>query len=333
MRDHAAPTIQRDTATLRPVVLPADDVDWCGGRPISAEGLPGGSLAAAVLDALPDATAVLNGSGSIVAINRAWHMFAIDNGGEPGSTGVGANYLEICDRASGECHDALLAARAIRHVLAGDMVQSELEYPCPSASADRWFLLRVTRLAGHGNGVVASHVNITRRKRIELALEHEAAHDPLTGLANRTLFNTRLVAALTARVARPLQADVGVLYVDLDNFKQINDKYGHDAGDEVLVVTAQRLSSRCRLQDTIARLGGDEFGIITPRTSSESLATLVSRLSLLFEQPHLIHGDYVRIACSIGTHLAIAGEIAADALSEADRAMYAAKRSLRARRK
>lgn len=286
-----------------------------------------GDLAVAVLDALPDATAVLDAAGAIVAVNRAWHMFSIDNGGDAASTGVGANYLEICDRASEECEDARLAARGIRDVLAGEIVESDLEYPCPAPYADRWFLLRVTRLAGRDCGAVASHVNITRRKRVEQALEHEAAHDPLTGLANRTLFNARLTAALAQRVGRSEAPDVGVLYIDLDHFKEINDTFGHDAGDEMLLVAATRLRSRSRPQDTVARLGGDEFAIIAPRISARSLGELATRLSAAFDEPHLIHGEYVGTGCSIGTRLAAAGEQSMDVLADADRAMYKVKHS------
>ena len=143
-------------------------------------------LAGAVLDALPDATAVLDNSGSIVAVNHAWRMFALDNGGHPGATGVGVNYLDLCARsAAAGCEDAHLAAVGLRAVLSGETVHSELEYPCPSPAVSRWFLLRITPLAGAISGAVASHVNITRRKMAEQALAHEAAHDPLTGLANR----------------------------------------------------------------------------------------------------------------------------------------------------
>jgi diguanylate cyclase (GGDEF)-like protein len=325
MSNRIAVTNPSEVESLR--LLTPTGRSFDGMHPFGADEQSEGNLAAAVLDALPDATAVLDSSGTIIAVNRAWQLFAVDNGGDEDSTGVGVNYLEICDRASVGCKDAFLAARGIRHVLAGEMVQSDLEYPCPSPLADRWFLLRVTRLAGRGSGLVASHVNITRRKRVEQALEHEAAHDPLTGLANRTLFTSRLLAALTTRSGRSPKPDVGVLYIDLDQFKQINDAYGHEAGDEVLIVAAKRLSSRCRSQDTVARLGGDEFAIITPRTSARSLEALVMRLSRAFDEPLLVHGEYRRIGCSIGTHLAAAGELVAEVMSKADMAMFEIKRT------
>jgi PAS fold len=114
-------------------------------------------LAVAVLDALPDATAVLDSSGSIVAVNHTWRMFALDNGGHPEVTGVGVNYLDLCARsATAGCAYAGLAADGIRAVLAGDTVHSELEYPCPSPATDRWFLMRVNPLAGLATRAVVS---------------------------------------------------------------------------------------------------------------------------------------------------------------------------------
>jgi len=181
-------------------------------------------LASAVLDALPDATAVLDNSASIVAVNHAWRMFALDNGGRPAATGVGVNYLDLCARSSAAgCADARAAAAGLRAVLAGETVQSELEYPCPSPAASRWFLLRITPLAGPAPGAVMSHVNITRRKMAEQVAARQAAHDPLTGLANRDLLTARITTALTRRGGRAAVGDVGVLYLDLDGFKQVND--------------------------------------------------------------------------------------------------------------
>lgn len=157
-------------------------------------------LVAAVLDALPEATTGIENSGLILATNASWKLFAIDNQDEESAVGVGVNYLDTCDRAAGHgCVDAPLAAARIKEVLAGETVQSELEYPCPSPRLDCWFLLRVTPLGGRFGGAILSHVIITQRKRLEDALEHEASHDVLTGLANRVLFNAQLAKALTAR--------------------------------------------------------------------------------------------------------------------------------------
>jgi diguanylate cyclase (GGDEF)-like protein len=284
-------------------------------------------FAGAVLDALPDATAVIDRRGTIVAVNRTWRMFAADNGGRPATTGIGVNYLELCDRsAAAGCEDAHTAATGLRAVLAGDSMHVELEYPCPSPAARRWFLMRVTPIAGATSTAVVSHVNITRRKMAEQALSHQAAHDPLTGLANRTLFMDRLTQALTPRHGRAASGDVGVLYLDLDGFKAVNDTYGHDAGDEVLLTTAHRLRHEVRPQDTVARLGGDEFAITAPRISADALTALAQRITAALKGPQLVHAHSVVVPASIGAHLAAHGDTAEDALRLADQAMYAVKR-------
>jgi diguanylate cyclase (GGDEF)-like protein len=286
-------------------------------------------LARAVLDALPDATAVLDPAGTITAVNQAWLMFALDNGGQPESTGVGVNYFDLCERsAAAGSQDAQRAADALQEVLAGDTVHGELEYPCPSPAVNRWFLLRITPLGGDVQGAVTSHVNITRRKMAEQTLAHEAAHDPLTGLANPSLFADRLNAALTGRRSQA-STQVGLMYLDADGFKQVNDTYGHDAGDEALLTIGHRLRSHVRPQDTVARLGGDRFAVSAPRISAAGLDGLSGRVSAALSQPHLIHGHLVPVPVSIGIHLAELGESADTALREADRAMYAAKRRTR----
>jgi diguanylate cyclase (GGDEF)-like protein len=290
--------------------------------------LPGiDDFAASVLNALPDATAVLDMSGTIIGVNHTWRTFAVDNGGVPSETGVGVNYLEVCDRAAAAgCVDAGVAAVGMRAVLAGDLAQSEWEYPCPSPTSTRWFLVRGTSLAGPIPGAVMSHVNITRRKMAEDVIAHEAAHDPLTGLANRTLFTARLTKALTPRSYRPPEADVGVLYLDLDGFKPINDMHGHEAGDEVLIAVAHRIVGQVRSPDTVARLGGDEFAIVANRITVTGLTSLADRITRALSEPHLVHGVLVGVPASVGTYLAAAGDSPHDALRNADRAMYAVKR-------
>ena len=106
-----------------------------------------------VLDALPDATAILDRKGSIVAVNKAWRMFSLDNGGSPESTGVGVNYLDVCARAADTgCADAGEVLTGLQSVLSGETVESDREYPCPSPSADRWFSSRITPIRGSIGG-------------------------------------------------------------------------------------------------------------------------------------------------------------------------------------
>lgn len=287
-----------------------------------------GMSAAAVLDAMPDATAVVDRDGAIVAVNAAWRMFTLDNGGVPDSTGPGVNYLDVCTRSSDAgCADATAVADGLRAVLRGDTVECDLEYPCPSPAAGRWFVLRITPIAGPEPGALVTHVNISRRKAAERELERRASEDPLTGLANRARFTQRLSAALTARHLRPAGADVGLLYLDLDGFKPVNDTFGHAAGDEVLQTVAARLQGVVRPQDTVARLGGDEFAVVAPRMTESGLAGLCGRVSATLAEPHRVHGHSVVVSASAGAYLAAAGQTVQECLQRADAAMYEVKRS------
>jgi hypothetical protein len=149
-----------------------------------ADGARADGFARAVLDALPDATAILDQSGTIVSVNRAWRMFTLDNNGRAEATGVGVNYLEVCRRAAAQgCDDAVEVLVGLQAVLAGETVESDREYPCPSPTVGRWFTSRITPIRHPGGGAVVAHVNISRRKLSEQELAHLASHDSLTGLA------------------------------------------------------------------------------------------------------------------------------------------------------
>lgn len=283
-------------------------------------------FATEVLDALPDATAILDRYGSIVAVNKAWRMFALDNGGRPETTGVGVNYLDVCTRAAQMgCADAEEVLIGLQAVLSGDTVESDREYPCPSPTVGRWFNSRITPIGGSTGGAVVSHVNISRRIRSEQDLTHRASHDSLTGLGNRRLFNEEMERALGAQGGRRSKADVGVLYIDLDGFKSINDTFGHDAGDEVLLNSAHRIRSQLRPHDCVARLGGDEFAICAQRITSEGLERLALRLEAALAEPHRIHGKEIVVGGSVGLHIAAAGESVSEAIRLADQAMYIVK--------
>lgn len=290
-------------------------------------------FAAAVLEVLPDATAILDQSGRIIAVNRVWRMFALDNGGDLAKTGIGVSYIEVCERSiRNGCSDAAEVLERLRAVLAGQTVEGEWEYPCPSPVAGRWFALRITRISGPAGGAVVSHVNITRRKMSEEELAHRASHDPLTGLANRLLFAERVTQALCGRPGRDDSRDVGLVYIDLDDFKPVNDAYGHAAGDEVLLVTASRLRSLVRRQDTVARLGGDEFAVCAPRITEGHSHRLARDIESALAAPIQVHGQELRISASTGTVLVGPGTSLEEALDAADRAMYAVKNERHAKR-
>jgi diguanylate cyclase (GGDEF)-like protein len=139
------------------------------------------------------------------------------------------------------------------------------------------------------------------------------------------LFTRTLTETLQRRTGREQHADVGLLYVDLDDFKPVNDAFGHSAGDELLLMTTHRLRVNIRPQDTVARLGGDEFAVCAPRITADGLAALAARIAAALGEPVKIHGQQLHVSASVGVHLAAAGESAADALHAADVSMYKVK--------
>ncbi len=173
-------------------------------------------------------------------------------------------------------------------------------------------------------GVVATHEDITERRRTEAKIAHMAMHDMLTDLANRTAFVESLSESL-ARVQRG--EEMAVLYFDLDHFKHVNDSLGHPVGDALLRCVADRLRACVRETDTVARLGGDEFAIVQaslgqPRGAAELAARLVAEIS----RPYEIAGHTVVIGASVGVALAPGDGTDADTLlRNADMALYRSK--------
>jgi diguanylate cyclase (GGDEF)-like protein/PAS domain S-box-containing protein len=166
--------------------------------------------------------------------------------------------------------------------------------------------------------------DITDRRELEEQLEHQAFHDTLTGLANRALFLDRVEHAL-ARGTRGGET-VAVLFLDLDDFKTINDSLGHGSGDRVLVAVAARLEQLLRPGDTIARLGGDEFAILLEDASVEDAIRVVERILGSLEEPIGQDSKSILVRASLGIAVADDPRLdAADLLRNADVAMYAAK--------
>jgi len=164
------------------------------------------------------------------------------------------------------------------------------------------------------------------RKIKDASLRQSALHDELTGLANRTLFMDHYRIAL-ARAQRS-EAGIALLFIDLDGFKKINDTYGHDAGDKVLEVTAQRISDRIRKNDSVARFGGDEFVVMLPDLKNPQDALAVAEtLMELIGKPINWNGRLLEVGASIGmANYPTDGDTMEKVMIAADAAMYSAKR-------
>ena len=164
----------------------------------------------------------------------------------------------------------------------------------------------------------------TDRKDIEEQLRRLAFHDPLTLLANRALFRDRVEHALA--VSKRSDRSVAMLFIDLDNFKTINDSFGHSQGDRVLSATAQRLIQCTRSGDTVARLGGDEFAVLLENlVSQEPVVEIAGRIVTALQEPFPFLGSDLRVSASIGVAFATPDDGVEELLRNADVAMYSAK--------
>jgi diguanylate cyclase (GGDEF)-like protein/PAS domain S-box-containing protein len=181
---------------------------------------------------------------------------------------------------------------------------------------------------GDPAGMIGVSSDISERKALEAELERRASHDTLTGLPNRPAFVNRLGQALRRTRPRQNSREVGVLFMDLDGFKTINDSLGHQAGDRLLVTVAERLRKRLRNEDVLARFGGDEFAVLLEDTAGTSEAIRVAqRIAEDLREPFTVDDFQVSVSTSIGITLgtAQANDDPERMLRDADVAMYRAK--------
>ncbi|GAB3482007.1 diguanylate cyclase domain-containing protein [Marinomonas epiphytica] len=178
----------------------------------------------------------------------------------------------------------------------------------------------------HQMRIAVAH-DITERKQMEAALLHAAGHDTLTGLPNRNLLLERLQTAVHNAVHE--RSLCGVLFIDLDGFKTINDLHGHTIGDQLLSAIGERLIALVRRSDTAGRLGGDEFLIVLNRLSHEDDALLVAdKICQGLSEPFFVAGLTLQVCVSIGISLApLHGDNCQQLIQLADDAMYLSKRN------
>jgi diguanylate cyclase (GGDEF)-like protein len=184
------------------------------------------------------------------------------------------------------------------------------------------FLLVVLRMAGL---VHTLDKTLASREALERELEHLVHHDPLTGLANRRLLTERMTRALDPRTDRT--EPVALLFIDLDDFKQINDRLGHAAGDALLAAIAGRLRGCTRADALVARVGGDEFAILLDDPDPASASTVADRVLAALRAPVAIGDSEITVTASVGIAHANSDDTLERLLRYADTAMYAAKTS------
>ncbi|GAA3974156.1 hypothetical protein GCM10022278_34030 [Allohahella marinimesophila] len=275
-----------------------------------------------IIDLLLDAVFVVDGDGYCVCVSSA------------------------CERMFGYTRDELVGRRIIDLTHPEDRAMTELvAAKVKQGEAQHHFINRYVHKNGNTVHVMwsarwleqeqlrlAVARDITDLKLAEARLHHLAHHDPLTDLPNRTLFQEAFDLALAQ--AGEKQEKMALLYLDLDLFKPINDRFGHEAGDQLLIAIAQRLNAEVRGSDIACRLGGDEFAILlTGLKATEVLATVLPkalmRLESVFSKPFLVGTELYQMTASVGCALFPDDGTDRETLFRgADSRMYAAKRAI-----
>lgn len=219
---------------------------------------------------------------------------------------------------------AAIALTAPLSIVFGALENRPLDTALVAAGTIALFALVIYRMS---LVVTSLEASLATQERLQAELSHVAYHDALTGLFNRAFLNAHLEKLLRQRG----EPDIAVLFLDLDNFKEINDRFGHAGGDRLLIDLARRLEACIRGADVVARLGGDEFLVIldldgrdVDRASTATARRILQALIL----PTRLSGEEISVSASIGIAWPQAGDNSADSiLGAADRAMYAAKRA------
>ncbi|MGH8975169.1 MAG: putative bifunctional diguanylate cyclase/phosphodiesterase, partial [Acidimicrobiia bacterium] len=278
------------------------------------------SLLNATLDSTADGILVVDGDGRIRSFNRKF----VEMWGLSESLLASGDDDEAISFVLSQLKDPEAFVAKVRELYAQPEVNSHdlIEF-LDGRTVERYS--QPQRVDGIPVGRVWSFRDISQRIRLEQELAHQAFHDSLTGLANQALFRDRVTHAL-ARAARQ-RTQLAVLFVDLDDFKTVNDSLGHTAGDALLVAVAERLRDCLRASDTAARLGGDEFALLVEDLRCQADATgLADRLIAALREPFTIAGREIVVGASVGIAFDAADTTTGQLLRNADIAMYTAKR-------
>ncbi len=277
----------------------------------------------------PTRLLLIDERGVIVHANQAW-FDAIDRWNlNVVEYRLGSDYLAACRSGwNGRCPEMQIHGERVTALLRGVREQPEVIYRWVQEGDERWYCASTVPFdSSPGEGTLILHRDVTLAVRHEEQLSRKAFFDTLTGLPNFALFSDRLNHAITqsARSGNPL----AIMFIDVDDFKLINDSYGHVAGNRVLREIAQRLSGCLREGDTVGRLGGDEFGVVLPGIGDQTAVEIVAeKMQESLSAPFLASGDRdLRVTASIGIALCPRdGNSVEILLQSADQQMYHTKR-------
>jgi diguanylate cyclase (GGDEF)-like protein len=266
-------------------------------------------------DLLPAEIAVVDSMGAIVRCNRKWEETA--QSGLLPHRHTGWNYIAECEAAIERgCGEAVAVLTGLRAILRGKVPYFVGTYSCPFNGLHHWYQVQISAFESDGKRhAITMHVDVSALQR-----------DPLTGLANRAMFDAQLDLAIS--LARDGRARTGVILIDMNRLKLINDMYGHRVGDEALIALAAELRKKVGPDCVIARIGGDEFGIV--------LAGNCDRLTAPRLRTHLSAGvaysigpadQPMFVSASVGAAFyPDDGTTTSELLSSADKSMYVQKR-------
>ncbi|MBE0475431.1 sensor domain-containing diguanylate cyclase, partial [Rhodoferax sp.] len=297
-------------------------VDVSQRKQVDADLLAAAQFQQAVFDSISAQILVLDQSGTIVQTNAAWqnHAARLDLGAS-----LGQDYLALLtrhfvfDQVGVDIVEAGLAA-----VFAGDVPHFHLPEPLQCNCGPYWFTIRFTPVQDAAHRLVVTHEDVSDLKRAELASAALANIDPLTGALSRQHFLNLADQELARaqRYALPLV----VLMLDLDHFKQVNDSYGHAAGDAVLKSFVQTVNNVLRESDVIGRIGGEEFAVLLPNTTQQGGIALANRiLESVRSNPVVTCDQHIPYTVSIGAGWLDKQKSFAELLGQCDVALYRAK--------
>lgn len=257
----------------------------------------------AILNALPEHIVVIDQQGMIQYVNQSWRDFCCTNTAATEPDWYQINYLTECKKAAANGDPfGEQAAAGILRVIQQESNDFYIEYPCHSPTEKRWFMMRVRPITLDNQiYFVISHHSITERKLAEEKAEQLSRLDGLTGIANRRSFDEFLHNEWL-RCTR-LKMPLSLAMIDIDHFKQLNDHFGHQVGDQCLINIAQCLQTFARRPgDLCARYGGEEFAIVLANTDLQQAHTIIEKLHLALQS--LAHTEInkadMKVTASIG---------------------------------
>ncbi|WP_120192632.1 sensor domain-containing diguanylate cyclase [Sinobaca qinghaiensis] len=278
-------------------------------------------ISKSILNSLGDQICVIDRAGMILFVNDEWIRESTSSSRLFDIQGVGVNYMQAVE-TNAYVHEGLLS------ILSGKEKYFTYEYSCHTATEKRWNVMQATPLVVNGSGsegVVIRHVDVTKQKLLEMQLKHQAETDSLTGLYNRRYFETRLEQEIA--MLQRSGASLSLLAIDVDNFKAVNDLFGHQIGDIVLKQLAMLIGESTRKTDILARVGGDEFAVLLPGTNKAGLNKVASKILSVVQQQNNNEGNPYPITLNIsigGSHFSSRDSMEA-ILKKTDQALYGAK--------